>query len=148
MEIADYVKGLYDNNTKTAYQNLQILEALSTQEDVLYPYFEEFLAMLHSEQYTIRVRGFRLACKQAQWDTANKLDAAADDLCNALHDEKPTAVRQALKALEDVAAYKPTLRAQILYTLDAIDLTQYKDSMRPLIQADMQRLKQLLYAQI
>jgi len=66
MEISDKIKCLYDKDTKNAYANLQELKSISENEDILSPYLNEFIAMLKSEKYVIRIRGFRLICKQAK----------------------------------------------------------------------------------
>lgn len=144
MELRERIRRLYDKDTKSAYANLRELESLSLREDVLYPYVDEFLAMLRSERYVVRVRGFRLLCKQAKWDKGNRLNASVEELLSALNDEKPTAVRQALKALEDVAPYKRELNGRIREAMLSINCAQYKDTMRPLIEKDIQSLVQLI----
>ena len=47
----------------------------------------------------VRVRGFRLCCAQAQWDSENKLERHIDELLAILDDDKPTAVRQYMSAV-------------------------------------------------
>ena len=83
---------------------------------------------------------FRLFCKQARWDGDGVIDRCLDRALAILEDEKPTAVRQALAALLDVAPYKRELRPVIRGRLETMDLSRYKDSMAPLIQKDMQTL--------
>jgi len=142
MQIKTSLAQLYDKDTRTAYANLQALEFLSEKENTLYPYLETFLAMAGNEKYVIRVRGIRLLCKQARWDADNKIDPAIEVILQAaLHDEKPTAVRQALKALEEVVLHKPQLRGRIKERLLAADCSAYnKDTMRGLIKKDIEHL--------
>jgi hypothetical protein len=144
MEIKDRITLLYNKDTKEAYANLRELEALSEQENTLYPYLDEFISMLKSEKYVIRVRGFRLICKQAKWDTGNKINEAAKDILTAVHDEKPTAVRQAIQYLGYVVPYKAELTDCIKETVLSIDCSQFKDTMWPLIAKDIDHLVQLI----
>jgi len=147
MEISDKIKCLYDKDTKYAYAKLQELEEVSDREDLLYPYLNEFIEMLKSEKYVIRVRGFRLLCKQAKWDRGNKINAAIEDILTAVHDEKPTAVRQALQYLEYVVPYKKELNDRIKETALSIDCSKFKDTMQPLIENDIRSLVQLIEEQ-
>lgn len=72
-----------------------------------------FLEMIDSNKYVIRVRGFRLLCKQAKWDSENKINEKIDKILSKLDDEKPTAVRLKLKAVHDVIIYKKDLNEKI-----------------------------------
>lgn len=140
MELSQKIESLYDNDTSYAYQVLQELESLSEHDSALYAYFDRFLDMLKSDKYVIRVRGIRLLCRQAKWDSDNKLNASIDDILLELSDEKPTAVRQTLKALENVAHYKKELCGPIAAKVKAIDCAVYKASMGPLIEKDIRGL--------
>jgi len=144
VELSSKIAMLYDEGSPAAYKNLQELEALSDMEDTLYPYFDVFLAMLESEKYTIRVRGFRLLCKQAKWDTENKINREIDAVLKAVDDEKPTAIRQKLKALEDVARYKKALHGKIKDKALSFNSLPFKDTMHSLIQKDVQSLLQAM----
>lgn len=143
MKISDMMERLYDKDTRTAYVNLLEMETLSDRDDVVYPYVDVFLSMLKSEKYVIRVRGFRLLCRQARWDRDNKIDAAIDEILTALKDEKPTAVRQALHALEHIVIHKKVLRDKIREAAISIDYSRYRDSMRGLIMKDVSNLVRL-----
>ena len=96
--------------------------------------------MLNSEKYVIRVRGFRLLCKQAKWDKDNKIDRAIEEILNAISDEKPTAVRQALQYLEYMVPYKKNLNERMKQKVLSIDCSLFKDTMQPLIEKDIQSL--------
>lgn len=120
-------------DTSAAFQALKELEALSDTSDLLYPHIDKFISMISSQKYVLRVRGFRLFCKQVQWDTDNVIDRHLDSALGILRDKKPTAVRQALAALHTVVRYKKHLREQIRRQVLQMDDTQYKDTLRPLI---------------
>jgi len=144
MELSSKIAMLYDKDSSLAYENLQELEELSEANSILYSYFDKFLNMLENEKYTIRVRGFRLLCKQAKWDEENKIDKKIDIILKTINDEKPTAVRQKLKALENIARYKKSLRPKIKDKVLSIDYLEFKDTMQNLIQKDIKNLLQII----
>ena len=82
-----------------------------------------------------------MCCAQAQWDSKNKLKHHIDELLTILDDDKPTAVRQCLSALHTVILYKPDLCGRIEEKLRTLNLDKYKESMRPLIENDMEELR-------
>lgn len=131
---------LLGKDTRQAFAVLRELERLSEESDALYPDTARFADMVKSGAYAVRVRGFRLLCKQARWDTENVLDRYMEDALSILEDEKPTAVRQALTALRDVVPYKRALWPLIRQRAEAIDVTRYKDTMWGLLEKDVQEL--------
>lgn len=140
----DIFAGLQSENNREAYQLLLLLEQRSAESAELYDCLEDFLGLLRSKSAFVRVRGFRLACAQARWDAEGRLERHLDTLLAMLDDPKPTAVRQCLAALRDVALYKPGLRSGIEAKLNVMDLSKYKDTMRPLIEKDIQALRERL----
>ena len=127
-------------DTKQAYGGLLELERLSEETDDLYPYTERFADMVGDRAYAVRVRGFRLFCRQARWDTEGVVDRNLDRALAILEDEKPTAVRQALAALEELVPYKEALWPAIRQRLESMDPGRYRDTMAPLIEKDIRRL--------
>lgn len=141
MEMMAVLRG---KNSTEAYQLLQLLEQRSAESGELYASLEDFLGLLCDRSSLVRVRGFRLACAQARWDTEGQLDRAVHTLLAMLEDEKPTAVRQCLAALPEVLRWKPALAGAVSAKLAALDLTKYSGSMRPLIEKDIAALRKLL----
>nr|WP_325183982.1 hypothetical protein [uncultured Oscillibacter sp.] len=137
----DIITGLQSKNNSEAYQLLQMLEERSEESNELYGSFEDFMDLLNSKSAFVQVRGFRLACAQARWDTEGKLEKNLDTLFAALCAAKPTAVRQCLAALQNVLRRRPELAGEIISRLDRVDLSRYKDTMRPLIEKDIQALR-------
>lgn len=135
--------GLQSKKNPEAYQLLLLLEQRSAESGELYGCFEEFIGLLTSKSSFVQVRGFRLACAQARWDTEGKLRESLDALFAALCAAKPTAVRQCLTALQNVLRWRGELAGEILSRLDGLDLSRYKDTMRPLIERDAQALRAL-----
>jgi hypothetical protein len=147
VEISDKIKLLYDKDSTVTYANLLELEEISEYENMLYPYLSEFVSMLKSEKYSIRVRGFRLLCKQAKWDVDDKINEVITEILFALDDEKPTAVRQALQYLTYIVMYKKELIGIIKEAALSIDCSRFKDTIRPLIEKDIQTLIKVMDTQ-
>lgn len=82
-----------------------------------------------------------MCCAQAQWDSKNKLEQHIDKLLTILDDDKPTVVRQCLSASHTVILYKSDLCGKIEEKLRTLNLEKYKDSMRPLIEKDIEELR-------
>jgi len=143
--IALWISMLEDKDTSIAYKALQELERISDERGSIYAYIEKFVNMISSDKYVLRVRGFRLFCKQAKWDRDNILDENIDAALHILNDEKPTAVRQALVALSDVVRYKPELRQTVKKAVSAINYLRYKDTMHSLLAKDMQKVLGLIH---
>lgn len=93
--------------------------------------------MLNNDKTFIRVRGFRLICSLAKWDTDNKINKNIDKILNELDDEKGTSVRQCLQKINLILMYKPELEEKIENKIRTIDLSKYKDSMQSLIKKDI-----------
>ena len=72
------------------------------------------------------------------------MDRNLDRALAILKDEKPTAVRQALAALEELLPYKRELWPLIRQRLEAMEPGRYRDTMAPLIEKDVQRLLEMM----
>lgn len=144
LELNNMIRNLEDKDNKVAYSNLLELEKFAEQSDAIYEYFDIFLEMLDNEKSFIRVRGFRLICKNAKWDKYNKIDDSIDKILQELNDEKPTSVRQCLKAIEEIIMYKPNLKYTIKEKLLKINYLNYKDSMQSLIFKDVEKILMLI----
>ncbi|MGI6109350.1 MAG: SufBD protein [Eubacteriaceae bacterium] len=140
MNIEEKLKLLTGKDNSLAFSVLTELEEESEQSPVLYPYLEEFAMMTGSDKYVLRVRGFRLFCKQARWDQENRINQNIDTVLAVLNDKKPTAVRQALGSLPEMIRWKPELSERIRCAVLAIDTEQYKESMQGLIRKDINNL--------
>lgn len=137
MSTKELLTNLQNSNDKVAYQALLAIEAASAKTDEFYAYLDDFEALLASDKSYIKVRGFRLLCKQAQWDTENRLDSKMSHMLTILDSEKPIVVRQCLEALHDLLLYKTNLSEQVELKLKSIDITKFNDAMRPLIEKDI-----------
>ena len=130
----------YEKDKWEVYRKFQEIENSIEDSNELYQYFDEIKNMLLNEKTHIRVRGFRIICKLAKYDEENKINDIIDILLNELDDEKTTAVRHCLEALNMLLLYKLDLSDKIEKKLRNIDYSKYKDSIIPLIKKDIDHI--------
>lgn len=142
LEALDYLTA---KDVSAAFTALKYLETLSDTSDELVPYLPRFTEMIRSDKYVIRVRGFRLLCRQARWVTDGSFEELLPKQLDILEDPKPTAVRQSLTALKYVVTARPQLRPVIFAKTVAMNTEPYNpETMRPLIEKDIAELQQLI----
>lgn len=142
--MSNVIKALQDKDDKKAYALFKKIGAESASSDEYYSCFDDFLGLLNAKSSYVRTRGFALCCAQARWDVSRKLQNALPTILLLLHDDKPIVVRQCLAALHEVVLYRSELSEVIKKELEAIDLSNYKDSMSPLIKKDIDELLKLI----
>ena len=110
----------------------------SQDTDAWYEYFDTFAALLNHPKSLVRNRALYILAANAQWDDENLFDAILEDYLAHITDEKPITARQCIKALAQVGQSKPEYIPRITEALREADLSKYKDSMRPLIEKDIE----------
>ena len=115
--------------------------AESRGSDTWYAYFDAFASLLNHPKSLVRNRALHILAANAQWDETNRYDSILPIILTHITDEKPITSRQCIKALARIGTAKPQYIPRILSAFQSADLSMYKDSMRPLIQKDMQRRK-------
>lgn len=138
MDIENLVNGLMDADNNHAYQCLKQLEDESAKSSAVYPYFDLFVEMLDNTNSYIRTRGIVLISANAKWDVNYKIDEIIDKYLNHITDIKPITARQCIKSLSALVQYKPELKDDVINALHMANLSRYKQSMRPLVQKDIQ----------
>ena len=134
----------YGKETWDIWRKFQEIESSIDESEMLYEYFDDIKKMLLDEKSYIKMRGFRIICKLSKWDNDNKINNIIDILLQVLDDEKPTIVRQCLSSLNNLLLYKIDLSEKVENKLKKLDLSKYKDTMKPLIKKDIDFiLKQL-----
>ena len=116
----------------------------SQDTDEWYGYFDIFASLLNHPKSLVRNRALHILAANAQWDDENRFDTILDDYLAHITDEKPITARQCIKALVQVGMAKPQYIPEILSCLHDADLSKYNDSMRPLIEKDMEETERLL----
>ena len=116
----------------------------SQETDEWYEYFDDFATLLDHPKSLVRNRALYILAANAQWDEENRFDKIISDYLTHVTDEKPITARQCIKALAQVGLAKPQYIPRILSCLRAADLSKYKDSMRPLIEKDIEETERIL----
>lgn len=129
---------LFEKNNHIAYKALKELQKESEQSNSVYPYMDQFIEMMESDNSYIRTRGLLLIASNAKWDADYKIDEIIDKYLRHIVDLKPITARQCICALPAIAKYKPDLRQEIIVALQKADISKYADSMRPLVYKDIQ----------
>lgn len=119
----------------------------SQETDEWYDYFNDFASLLNHPKSLVRNRALYILAANAQWDDENHFDLIISDFLAHITDEKPITARQCVKALAQVGLAKPQYIPRILSGFKDADLSKYKDSMRPLIEKDMEETRIILTAQ-
>ena len=131
-----------DDQYACAIADKIISESLDTDE--WYEYFNTFASLLNHPKSLVRNRVLHILAANAQWDDENRFDTILDDYLAHVTDEKPITARQCIKALTQVGKAKPQYIPRIIGCFRCADLSKYKDSMRPLIEQDMDETEKSL----
>lgn len=116
----------------------------SQESDRWYSDFDTFASLLNHPKSLVRNRVLYILAANAQWDSENRFDEILPAYLSHITDEKPITARQCVKALAQIGRAKPQYIPQILDAFRNADLSQYKDSMRPLIEKDMAQTEAIL----
>lgn len=138
------VEELTDKDDKKAYERVKEIAAASEFSPEYYDQIEAFASLLNSKKSYIRTRAFILCCSQARWDKEEKLRELMPSLMALFHDPKPAVVRQCLNAAKEIVVFRPELSESIRKELDRMVISEYKESMSGLIQADIAGLRELI----
>ena len=131
-----------DDKYACAFADKIISESQETDE--WYDYFDDFASLLEHPKSLVRNRVLYILAANAQWDTKNRFDKVISKFLTHITDEKPITARQCVKALAQVGLAKPQYIPRILSCLRSADLSKYKDSMRPLIEKDIEETEKIL----
>lgn len=142
--VEEILRRLTDKNAKEAYEFAKQISIESASTNKYLEMIPEFSKLLKDESSYIRTRAFILICAQARWANERQIDRIFEQMLFLLNDPKPVVVRQSLKALHEVALFRPELSKKISNAIRKIDLSRYKDSMAPLIEKDIKELEDLL----
>ena len=140
----DIVTKLTTKDDKYACAIADKIISESQDTDEWYEYFDAFASLLNHPKSLVRNRVLYILAANAQWDDENRFDAILEDYLAHITDEKPITARQCIKTLVQVGMAKPQYIPRILSCFHDADLSKYKDSMRPLIEKDMEETERLL----
>ena len=138
------IANLTSKDDKYAYAIADKIISESQDTDEWYGYFDTFALLLNHPKSLVRNRVLHILAANAQWDDNNRFDTILSEYLSHITDEKPITARQCIKALAQVGMAKPQYIPRILSCFHDADLSKYKDSMRPLIEKDMEETERLL----
>ncbi|MDQ0363117.1 hypothetical protein [Breznakia pachnodae] len=142
--VQELVAKLNQNDQMEAYHALKELLKISQDSIEVYNYLDTFRSFLRDEKNSyVRSRGFLLIVENARWDKANKINGFVSELLDAIEDEKPTATRQHIQSLSTLIKYKPEFQSLIEERLESIDYNKYADTMKGLVQKDVNNILKL-----
>ena len=140
----EIIKKLTAKDDKFACALADKIIAESRECDTWYEYFDAFVSLLNHPKSLVRNRALHILAANAQWDVENRFDTILPEFLTHVTDEKPITARQCIQALAQVGLAKPQYIPQILDCFHNVDLSKYKDSMRPLIEKDMAEAEKVL----
>lgn len=129
---------LTSKNDQSACAYAEKILAESRETDVWYDAFDDFAALLEHPKSLVRNRALHILAANAQWDEEDRFDRILPEYLSHITDEKPITARQCVQSLTELGRARPRLIPEILSALQSADLSQYKDSMRPLIEKDIE----------
>lgn len=135
---------LTSNDDKYACALADKIISESQETDEWYNSFDDFASLLDHPKSLVRNRVLHILAANAQWDEKNRFDGIISDFLTHITDEKPITARQCIKALAQVGLAKPQYIARIISCFQSANLSKYKDSMRPLIEKDMEETEKIL----
>lgn len=136
---ADIIAMLTTKDDKYACAYAEKIISESQETDEWYVYFDDFASLLNHPKSLVRNRVINIIAANVQWDDEKRFDLIITDFLSHITDEKPITARQCIKALAQVGQAKHEYIPEILAALHSADLSHYKDSMRPLIEKDIQQ---------
>lgn len=116
----------------------------SQETDEWYVYFDVFASLLDHPKSLVRNRAINIIAANVQWDDEKRFDLIISDFLYHITDEKPITARQCIKSLAQIGQGKQEYIPMILSALHSADLSKYKDSMRPLIEKDIEQTERIL----
>lgn len=143
-EIAQLVRLLSEKEDNIRYQAFLLLQHRSRLKEDVYPYWDEFRAMLKSDNSYHRTIGLTLIADNARWDHSNRLSCDIDAYLMLLQDEKPITARLCIQSLQYIIPYKPELHEKIINRLLHLDLLDIRETMRKLVLMDILNIVMLL----
>ena len=131
-------EALTSKNDKYACALSDRIVSESRISDKWYEYLDVFASLLCHSKSLVRNRAIYMLAANARWDSDGRFDGIISDFLLHITDDKPITARQCIKALVEIGEAKTEYIPLILKALKNADLSKYKDTMRPLIEKDIE----------
>lgn len=132
------IEALTSRNDKYACALSDRIVSESRVSDKWYEYFDDFASLLCHSKSLVRNRAINILAANARWDKSGRFDEIISEFLLHITDDKPITARQCIKALVEIGAAKAEYVPLILKALKSASLSKYKDTMRPLIEKDIE----------
>jgi hypothetical protein len=139
--MSDYVQKLIQNDNQEAFQELTRQQEICVSSNELYPYFEEYLSLLTSESSFKRIRGFRMICVLAKYDTLNLWEKHFEEIKKVFFPANGVEWRKHLESLSYLKNAKPFVFENFILFLTNFNRSALKPSMQELIEKDLDKLR-------
>ncbi|MGO3603473.1 MAG: hypothetical protein ACTIOK_08660 [Enterococcus malodoratus] len=136
----DLFELLTAKDTKEAMTAFKQLEVEASTAPIYADDLASFLPALNTSRSCGRGRTFKFFMINARWDSQKFIETHLEEILAVLDDPKAPIVRQCIPYLTHLAKAKPELIPVIKTKLANLDLSQYKESMRSLIERDSAKL--------
>ena len=133
------IEELTSKDDKSACAFSEKITSESKASNAWYAHFDEFASLLNHPNSFVRNRVIWILSSLAKWDDENRFEKILPEYLSHITDEKPITSRQCVQALSQIGNAKPQFVPEIITALQNADLSKYKDSMRPLIEKDIQK---------
>ena len=140
----DILSQLTSKDDKCACALTDKIISESRETDEWYVYFDDFASLLDHPKSLVRNRAISIIAANVRWDDEKSFDRIISDFLGHITDEKPITARQCIKSLAQIGQAKKEYIPMILSALHGADLSKYKDSMRPLIEKDVEQTIRIL----
>lgn len=138
------IKSLTSKDEKYACTLAEKIISESMETNQWYKYIDNFAELLDYSKSLVRNRALYIIATNAQWDENDKFDDIMPKFLSHITDDKHIIARQCIKALVQVGQAKTKYVPIILEMLEKADLSKYKDSMRLLIEKDIEKTVKIL----
>lgn len=143
-KIQEMVDSLEASDDTLAYQSLQKLLHLSEEDSQAASFCPDFARMLQNKKSYERIRGAMLLAANARWLKQKNIAEWLPDYLLLTMDEKPTVARKALEGLYTIVKAHPDLSEKVKSALKENDYSNYKDTMRPLLEKATRKILDLV----
>ncbi len=136
-DIEALVSILPEKRDELRYPAFLMLQRRSEIHDDVYPFWEDFVEKLDSENAYQRIIGVTLIGANMKWDREERFAGNAEKYLARCCDEKPIVSRLTLQNIAKWIAIKPQYWGMVKKALYQIDISQQRDTMKKLILLDI-----------
>ena len=155
-DIQELIGYLLEKDDKVRYPSFLILQFRSEMKDDIYPYWNNFVEMLRSDNSYFRTIGLNLISINTKWDKENKIAKMIDDYLSFCEDEKMITARLCIQGLHNIlngTNFNKTICDKIVNKLISIDVlkrpnTNWKVMTTDIVNILMEIQKEIYYKEI